>query len=143
MAGVVKVGKWGGDGGNPFDMGAATRLLDIRIRHGGAIDAIQIMYVKDGKIQWTPQYGGNGGDLTEITLQEGEFLRSISGYYGNFQDMHLVRSLTFATNLSTYGPYGEQEGTTFSIPLEDGKIEGFFGRYGRLLDAVGVYVGPK
>ncbi|XP_072988750.1 protein GOS9-like [Typha latifolia] len=143
MAGVVKVGKWGGNGGNPFDTGAATRLLDIRVRHGGAIDAIQIMYMKDGKIQWTPQYGGNGGVLTEITLQEGEFLISISGYYGTFQDYYVVRSLTFGTNLSTYGPYGEQEGTTFSIPLEDGKIGGFFGRSGGFLDAVGVYVGPK
>ncbi|XP_072986963.1 protein GOS9-like [Typha latifolia] len=144
MAGVIKVGKWGGDGGEPFDMGAATRLLAVRVRHGAAIDAIQILYERDGYVEWTPQFGGDGGELDEITLQEGEFLTSISGYYGDFASINVVRSLTFGTNLSsTYGPYGVEEGTPFSAPLEEGQIVGFFGRSGALLDAIGVYLGPN
>ncbi|XP_072956338.1 protein GOS9-like [Typha angustifolia] len=144
MAGIVKVGKWGGDGGYLFDMGAATRVVAIRVRHGAAIDAIQILYESDGSTKWTPQYGGNGGELTEIALQEGEFLTSISGYYGDLQSINVVRSLTFGTNFSsTYGPYGVEEGTHFSVPLEEGKIVGFFGRSGALLDAIGVYLGPN
>lgn len=62
----MKVGKWGGDGGYLFDMGAATRVVAIRVRHGAAIDAIQILYESDGSTKWTPQYGGNGGELTEV-----------------------------------------------------------------------------
>lgn len=80
---------------------------------------------------------------SQISLQEGEFLTSIAGYYGNFGDLYVVRSLTFGTNVSTYGPYGAEEGTAFSVPVEDGKITGFFGRSGALLDAVGVYLGPN
>ncbi|XP_072956341.1 protein GOS9-like [Typha angustifolia] len=141
MAGVVKVGKFGGNGGGAFDMGAATRLTDIKIRHGAAIDAIQIKYEVDGKIKWSPQYGGNGGVLAEIDLKDGEFLTSISGYYGSFGNIIVVRSLSFGTNLnSTYGPYGVQQGTPFSIPLQAGKIVGFFGRSGALVDAIGVYL---
>ncbi|XP_072955904.1 protein GOS9-like [Typha angustifolia] len=144
QAGVVKVGKWGGDGGGPFDMGAATRLANIRIRHGAAIDAIQIMYEVDGKMKWSTQFGGNGGALTEISLKDGELLTSISGHYGSFGNITVIRSLSFSTNLNTtYGPYGEQQGTTFSIPLQEGKIVGFFGRSGALLDAIGVYLRPN
>ncbi|XP_072986551.1 protein GOS9-like [Typha latifolia] len=112
QAGVVKVGKWGGDGGGGFDMGAATRLANIRIRHGAAVDAIQIMYEVDGKMKWSTQFGGNGGGLTEINLKDGEFLTSISGNYGSFGNITVIRSLSFTTNLNTtYGPYGEQQGT--------------------------------
>ncbi|XP_017700850.1 jacalin-related lectin 3-like [Phoenix dactylifera] len=97
-------------------MGTAANLRDIRILAKATIDAIQITYENNGKIAWTPRYGGNGGDSNDVTFEEGEFLTYICGYYGPFRDMpNMIRSHTFVTSTNrTYGPYGEQQGTTFS-----------------------------
>jgi hypothetical protein len=55
----------------------------------------------------------------------------------------VVTSLTFHTDKGeTYGPYGEETGTPFSIPAANGCIVGFWGRSGWLLDAIGVYITP-
>ena len=64
----------------------------------------------------------------------------VSGYVGPFSGFpsDVIRSLTFATNLETYGPYGVEEGTPFSLPIKQGFVVGFTGRSGRLLDAIGV-----
>jgi hypothetical protein len=54
-----------------------------------------------------------------------------------------VRSLTFVTNAGKHGPFGDPAQTPFSVPVHDGgRVVGFFGRSGSLLDAVGVYVHP-
>ena len=53
----------------------------------------------------------------------------------------LVDQLTFTTrkpdgSTATYGPYGKTGRTEFDV---DGRLVGFFGRAGNLLDAVGVF----
>jgi len=54
-----------------------------------------------------------------------------------------VASLEIETNIKTYGPYGKAHNDyPFSIPLpENVSIVGFFGRAGKFLDAIGVYIG--
>lgn len=53
---------------------------------------------------------------------------------------NVIKSLTFHTTKSYYGPYGEEQGQTFSSNLKEGKIVGFHGRKGLFLDAIGVHV---
>lgn len=71
-----------------------------------------------------------------------EFLTSIHGHYGCLHDRGavVVRSLTFESNKRPYGPFGTEQGTPFSFPMAGGKIVGFHGRSGWLLDAIGVYL---
>lgn len=69
-----------------------------------------------------------------------EYLVSVSGYTGLDPEFPtpVVRSLTFKTNQRTYGPYGKEEGTHFSLPIHNGKIVGFKGRSMGRLDAIGI-----
>lgn len=48
--------------------------------------------------------------------------------------------LTLISNVRTFGPYGTREGPAFDLPAAGGKIVGFDGRSGGLLDALGTYV---
>ncbi len=64
------------------------------------------------------------------------------GSYGPLMYMgpSIIRSLTFYTNKGKYGPYGEEQGTSFATKLKEGKIVGIHGRKGLFLDALGVHV---
>lgn len=68
-------------------------------------------------------------------------MKKFSGTIG--KTMSFVASLEIETNIKTYGPYGKAYNEDpFSIPLpENVGVVGFFGRAGRLLDAIGVYIG--
>lgn len=54
----------------------------------------------------------------------------------------MITSLSFITNLTTYGPFGTATGETFSIPIADSAVVGFHGRSGYYLDALGIFVIP-
>jgi hypothetical protein len=52
-----------------------------------------------------------------------------------------VTSLTFVTNLTKHGPFGDVDGTPFRVPVSDGgHIVALFGRDWNYIDAIGVYV---
>ncbi|KAJ9565678.1 hypothetical protein OSB04_001644 [Centaurea solstitialis] len=70
-----------------------------------------------------------------IFQKENEKLESIGGTFGES-----VMSLYFTTNKRTYGPYGQEEGTRFSLPTIKSYIVGFFGDCGDLLDSIGVFI---
>ncbi|CAD5164791.1 unnamed protein product [Musa acuminata subsp. malaccensis] len=57
-------------------MGAAYRINNIKIRAGEAIDAIVITFTRNGLTE-TNHFGGSGGNLHEISLQEDESLVGI------------------------------------------------------------------
>ena len=42
--------------------------------------------------------------------------------------------------MEVYGPYGSEQGTPFSVPMENGEIVGFHGFEGSYVIAIGVYV---
>ncbi|CAK9274091.1 unnamed protein product, partial [Sphagnum jensenii] len=50
----------------------------------------------------------------------------------------VIASLTFKTNIRTYGPFGATGDTAFKTDV--GKILGFFGRSGGCLDCIGVFI---
>lgn len=52
----------------------------------------------------------------------------------------VIRSLTFRSNRRTFGPFGVEEGTPFSLPMEGGQIVGFKGKCGWYVDAIGFHI---
>lgn len=143
---TVSVGPWGGQDGFRWDDGVYSTVRQLVIAHGAGIDSIQIEYDMKGNSIWTEKHGGNGGCKVETVKLDSpdEFLISVHGYYGKINDWGpiLVRSLTFESNRKTYGPYGVQQGGSFSFPSTTGKIVGFHGKASWYLDAIGVYLKP-
>ncbi|KAG8388374.1 hypothetical protein BUALT_Bualt02G0119300 [Buddleja alternifolia] len=141
------VGPWGGPGGNPWDDGTydGVRVITLRYSPTGCIDSMQVIYDKHNKPFSAPKHGGTGGpDTAQIVLRfPEEILTKVTGYYSalpGYVDTPVIRSLTFWTNMGAYGPYGPEQGTNFSVSLEDEKIVGFIGRSGGYLDAIGFHL---
>ncbi|XP_058110546.1 jacalin-related lectin 3-like isoform X2 [Magnolia sinica] len=142
----IAVGPWGGQGGTKWDDGAYTTIRQLVVVHAVAIDSIQIEYDNKGSSVWSEKHGGSGGSRTDqIKLNfPDEYLISISGYYGSifFGFPTIVRSLTFETNRTKYGPFGFQQGTPFIFPATGSKIVGFHGSSGWYLESIGFYLKP-
>ncbi|KAG8055212.1 hypothetical protein GUJ93_ZPchr0001g32479 [Zizania palustris] len=138
----ILVGPWGGLGGTPWDDRVHSTVRQIVIAHGAAIDSIKIEYDLKGNSVWSEKHGGDGGSRTDqVKLDRPqEILTSVSGYYGSFGSYVVIRSLTFESNLSKYGPFGSEQGTPFSLPAAvSGKVVGFHGRSGQYLDSIGCH----
>lgn len=142
MGSVVKMGPCGGGGGNAWkmDLRGVNRIVKVVVRHGAAVDAMSVFYEQEGKEKKTKLWGGTGGKSSEICLKPGEYLTSVKGHYGFYNNWFVIRSLTFVSNRRNFGPFGKEEGAPFKLPATGGKIIGFHGRSGGLLDALGTYV---
>ncbi|KAJ3700951.1 hypothetical protein LUZ61_004656 [Rhynchospora tenuis] len=140
---IKKIGPCGSGSGvteKDMDITGVTRIVKISIRHGASIDAMFASYERNGKVESTNRWGGEGGRLTEINLQTNEFITNVRGHIAPWANTLQVRSLTVVTNLNTYGPYGTQEGVPFQLPAIGGRVIGFFARAGSMVEAIGVYV---
>ncbi|KAK1603529.1 hypothetical protein QYE76_000100 [Lolium multiflorum] len=135
---VVRMGPCGGGGGHDrdMDMRGVNRVVKVVVRHGDTVDAISVLYERNGREEWTDLWGGQGGTLAEPD----EHFTSVVGHYGEFDGSFAVRSLTFVGNRRSFGPYGQEDGVPFALPAAGGKILGFHARSGRRLDALGTYV---
>ncbi|KAF9613367.1 hypothetical protein IFM89_007445 [Coptis chinensis] len=137
---TITVGPWGGNGGTTWDDGSYNGVRSITIVYDRCIDSVRVEYDKNGKSVLAEKHGGSGGSQTaNIRLQyPEEFITSISGHYCPV--VHggsaVIRSLTIKSNRRTFGPFGVEEGTPFSFPMEGGLIVGFKGRSGWYLDAL-------
>ncbi|XP_047086151.1 uncharacterized protein LOC124697635 [Lolium rigidum] len=158
--GVVKVGPWGGSGGQGFYMpgarspgagGGTPRLLSVTLYHADAVHAFSFEYLLGGVLvgrTMAPSGGrshGSKGLRATINFSPDEHLTAVEGTFGCCRSVPevVITSLTFRTDKGrTYGPYGDGTGTPFSIPAANGCIVGFWGRSGWLLDAIGVYIMP-
>ncbi|XP_077228321.1 jacalin-related lectin 19-like [Tasmannia lanceolata] len=138
---TIKVGPWGGNGGSSWDDGSFNGIREITLVYDRCIDSIRVEYDKNGKNVLAEKHGGNGGTRTvHIKLQyPEEFLTTISGHYCPVVNggTPVIRSLIFKSNRRTFGPFGVEEGTPFTFPMDGGLIVGFKGRSGWYLDAIG------
>lgn len=143
MKKIVEIGPWGGRGGRAWDDGSHDGIREIFVVHGDCIDSITVVYDKHGTPFTAPKHGGVGGVKTaQVQLQfPEEYLSYVSGYYGEHNGSLVIRSLTFKTNRgTTYGAFGVEEGTPFSLPVAGGMIVGFKGRSGWYVDSIGCHV---
>lgn len=85
-----------------------------------------------------------GFDL-QITLQyPDEYVMQVKGstYTWPVIQGTIVSSLTFITNKKVYGPFGKESEAKFES-LPGGRVVGFFGRSGTLIDQFGVLAYPS
>ncbi|SRR6266699_2875752 len=137
----------GGPGGTLFDDVAPNQMEigELHIRSALFIDQLQAIYRNpmNGRLAPGPTHGGNGGLLTVITLNAGEFITEISGRTGSFVD-----SLMLKTNQGRIFRYlggdGGPNPFRFHLDIRSGEeIFGFSGRSGQFLDAIGVHTRPR
>ncbi|KAK1412852.1 hypothetical protein QVD17_34406 [Tagetes erecta] len=140
---MVRIGAWGGSGGGHWSFIPNGRITNISICSGAIVDAISFTFIDvNGNTYQSVNFGGSGGMLHEIPLEMDEEIIKISGRFGAFQNNIVVISLTFVTNKKTYGQYGTDGGTDFSLPVDKGKIIGFYGKCSGFLDSIGVVLSP-
>ncbi|KAM6549840.1 hypothetical protein CsatB_021516 [Cannabis sativa] len=146
--GSISLGTWGGPKGDPFGfmVGTTSWIKQIIIRHDSNIKALSF---KDENDHNYGIFGGkNPNDLGREAIIEfdgrSEFLTSISGTNGSYVNYaSVITSLLFETNLNTYGPFGREIGTTFSLPIMRGAVVvGFHGKSNIYIDSIGIYVRP-
>ncbi|XP_015572833.1 jacalin-related lectin 19 [Ricinus communis] len=141
------VGPWGGNGGSTWDDGVFNGVREITIVYDHCIDSIKVVYDKNGKAVATEKHGGVGGTKrTEIKLQyPEEYLVSASGNYCPvvYGGSPVIRSITFKSNRRTFGPFGIEEGTPFTLSMDGRRVVGFTGRSGWYLDAIGFRLSPS
>ncbi|URE35305.1 Mannose glucose-specific lectin [Musa troglodytarum] len=122
-------------------MGPAGHIKSIKIGAGGVIDSVAFAYVFEGTTYETLRHGGSGGGLNaacnvllpsklQIKFFDEEYLNAISGCIGEYDGTPCISQLTFTTNMGT-------------LPVDEGKIAGFYGRAGTYLIAIGAYLKPN
>ncbi|KAL0553468.1 hypothetical protein IC582_007363 [Cucumis melo] len=140
---LITIGPYGGGGGNAWKEKIFTSIKGFAIDHAAWIYSFQFHYEKKGELIWSVKHGGDGGSKSEVVFDHpDEYLVSIHGYYSSLRNWgfagSVVRSLTLETNKKSYGPFGEEVGSKFSIPM--GKnFCGLHGRAGSFLDSIGGY----
>ena len=136
---ITEMGPAGGPGGSPFvDCGATVvdgalvRPVEVHVRAGDFIDAIEVIYSGGAR---STRHGGLGGDLHIFRLGPDEYITDVGGKYAQF-----VNSLFIKTNKGRVQQWGGSGGNAqFSFSAPRGmSFNGFWGRSGVYLDAIGV-----
>ncbi|XP_071722609.1 mannose/glucose-specific lectin-like [Rutidosis leptorrhynchoides] len=150
---VVQVGIWGsqlkGSVHNhwSFRLENSHKLKKISIDHGDLIYSLKFT-TEDGRgcLHDSKKAGGwNGGnEECEVTFDLDEEIIGINGTVGvstgEYAGYTIISSLSFITNKTTHGPFGQTTGTPFRVPWKQGSFAGFYGRAGYYIDAIGVYL---
>ncbi|VAH84030.1 unnamed protein product [Triticum turgidum subsp. durum] len=143
---VKKSGPWGGNGGEEHDILELKpqRLESVTITSGIVINSIAFTCIDQAQQKHNigRPWGRDGelpADLGRETIHftRSEIVKEVSGTFGTFRGDTIVTSLTFVTTLRTHGPFGNPNGTAFSVPNTN--IVGFFVRAGSVVNALGVY----
>ncbi|KQJ95910.1 horcolin isoform X1 [Brachypodium distachyon] len=148
MSKPAKIGPWGGPGGDEQNVQVMPgRLASVTIHSGDTIDAISFTYIGTDYVPYSAgPWGRTLNTESTITLDPTDYVTGISGTFGTaFDNDRVVTSLKISTFKEKDGSktYGKPNGTPFHIPVRDGgRVVGFFGRSGDMLDAIGVYFAP-
>lgn len=132
------LGPSGGTGGQEFldqPIPKDSKVIEVKVRSGSLIDAVQIVYESRNGRHELPKHGGDGGQLNVFPLDQNEYITGLSGRFGSQVD-----SIRIHTNLQTSPVYGGAGGVAeyhYYAP-ENTEIIGFYGRSGSLIDAIGV-----
>ncbi|KAB1220627.1 Mannose/glucose-specific lectin [Morella rubra] len=119
------MGQCGGGGGQEWSYVFQGGLKEILIDHEKGY--IKSMFFKDDQ-GFSPKYGSQDNEHYEkIPLDwPSEYLVRIDGTYGDHSGWRgIIKSLTFVTNVITYGPYGTKNvgDRSFTIPIKSAYIK--------------------
>ncbi|KAJ8565176.1 hypothetical protein K7X08_007752 [Anisodus acutangulus] len=146
---TVKSTKLKGTTWEDVDVGDIAMIF---ISYGRAVSHLQFLYVKDGKFSLSGRHGDLMENLEIIKLDyPSEYVIGVNGRHGIFGTDRILKSITFVTNKSSYGPFPKNkptymgsEDTDFNISvLDHGWLNGFHGTIcGGQLESFGVYIKP-
>jgi hypothetical protein len=116
-----------------------SNIIEVQIRAGAYIDAIQVLYRSGGQIMFFQRHGGPGGGFYRFILNPGEFITGIRGRCSAFVD-----SIIICTNRRESPRYGGMGGhIPYQVYAPPGHaVVGFFGRSGIYVDAIGIITRP-
>jgi hypothetical protein len=133
----------GGRSGDEFSdpvPATGTRVVEVRIRAGDTIDALQMVYAPaSGPGFMAGQHGANGGRLNIFRLDPDEYIIGLSGRHGDTID--LLRIITNKKTSPTFGGRGGNRDFQIEVPNGTQAI-GFTGRSGDTVDAIGLVYAP-
>ncbi|KAM0887232.1 hypothetical protein ACQ4PT_029186 [Festuca glaucescens] len=142
----TKNGPWGGNAGSEREVKQKPlRLESVTVRSEG-LEVIDQSGQRQTEGPWGA--GGPAGATTHtIVLGPSEFVKEVSGVYGDQFNITLVKSLVIVTNVKSYIPFGNPDhggvaGTPFRFTADvekNSSIVGFFGRSDQFLNSIGVY----
>ncbi|WZZ42664.1 hypothetical protein YC2023_038923 [Brassica napus] len=139
-----KVEAQGGKGGNQWDDGSEhDAVIKIQVGAGGiGIQYVKFDYVKNGQTEEAPLRGIKGRSIAAdpfVISHPGEHLVSVEGWY-NPEGLH--QGLKFKSNKKTSDLIGYDDGTHFTLQVQDKKIVGFHGFAGDYVHSLGAYFSP-
>ncbi|KAL1200768.1 PYK10-binding protein 2 [Cardamine amara subsp. amara] len=139
-----KVEAQGGKGGSQWDDGSAhDAVTKIQVGAGGVgIQYVQFDYVKNGQAAVSPLHGTKGRSIAAdpfVISHPEEYLVSVEGWYN---PEGLIQGLKFKSNKKTSDVIGYEDGTPFSLQVQDKKIIGFHGFAQDNLNSLGAYFAP-
>ncbi|KAH8950291.1 hypothetical protein BDL97_10G077100 [Sphagnum fallax] len=153
--GIKTEGPFGGQGGQFVACGTPMSIRSFKIQHES--DPSPLIWT----LKVEQEYNGYKATTTfgeektldhahteEFSLKPNEFLTQIEGYYGvthftiKGDGIPGLTGITFRTNLQkVYGPYGGGKELNFThFQTSVGKIVGFFGKAGQIVDQLGVFM---
>ncbi|KAL1200769.1 PYK10-binding protein 2 [Cardamine amara subsp. amara] len=139
-----KVEAQGGKGGSQWDDGSAHEAVTkIQVGAGGVgIQYVQFDYVKNGQAEVSPLHGTKGRSIAAdpfVISHPEEHLVSVEGWYN---PEGLIQGLKFKSNKKTSDVIGYEDGTPFTLQVQDKKIIGFHGFAQDNLHSLGAYFAP-
>ena len=138
----IRCGPSGGVGGQPFDDPPPhdhAKIRELRIWSGLSIEAVQIVHTCEGEIFERPKRGQSTLGFSIMKLGPGELITEISGRYSGYIDQLEIRSNK--NNVKRFGSARGLYDFHYQAP-ENYHISGLWGRAGRLIDTLGIYITP-
>ena len=70
LADSIKIGPWGGPGGNQhWSFKAKVAITEIIITHGMVVDSVSFTSIdENGKIEHSEKFGGGGGKIEKVSI---------------------------------------------------------------------------
>ncbi len=137
---IYELGSAGGTGGDPFEftIPSGAKLLSVQANAGDKVDGLTFRYLLSNGTIESKHFGGDGGSLQPTAaLSDNLRLTGISGRYGRVIDK-IKFHFSDGTTSQDYGGGGGDNDFSFQVQKNGDQIIGFFGRSGRLIDALGV-----
>ncbi len=135
--------QFGGPHGTSFtdvnDIDESVVVKSIGIRSGSRLDQVNITF-NNGT---TLSHGSTGGTAYSLTLNDGEYIKSVDLCSGKYNDHTRIFYAQFTTNENRTISGGTTTDTTetYTAP-DDWQIVGFHGRAGDEVDKLGVIYAP-
>jgi hypothetical protein len=135
--------QFGGDGGVSFNtvsqLPATPKVSQISVRSGSRVDQVGLQLTNGQSFS----HGGNGGTLNSLTLNSGEYLKSVTLCQGNRNGAMRIFYTSLQTSAGRSVTGGSQTSNCTSHQAPAGwQISGFHGRAETELDKLGVIYSP-